>query len=447
MNHANQTSSNAPARRRIGWTAALLIGLVACLSPTPAGADHPYDFAFDRLEIDGDRFGPFDGVPDFVDEFDSSDNWKLNPYGGSGYIGGGLLHLTSPGNLVPYVGGIVFDRSEAYTNFNLGGAGSFSVTLTFKHQLLPLPDHQLAQNDAVAISLWGCDEYFGVGLSNWEEAIAQPLGAQAGYGIYQDYILNACPTPAVDGVIIEGTGVNIDPSTIAGDVQLRLSFDDATHTLTSSYSIDGGTTFQSPFPPHAFFNPGFSTSHPISVFGDPTDPPATPTPTPTPTPHAITGKKLLIKLKPGDSSKTVIGAMSKDPTLDLGGGNGSADDPTVNGGGIRIRSQLAGFDTTYALPAAGWKAVGPAGQNKGYIFLSKTGPIRKVLLKPGPRGLLLVSGKGPDVAVNLDTNPSPVDVVLTIGSRQSCAAYGGTVNFVAMGKLLARDAAAPAACP
>jgi len=48
--------------------------------------------------------------------------------------------------------------------------------------------------------------------------------------------------------------VGVDLSTVTGAIVLRMAFDDATNLLTTSFSLDGGTTFQSPFPPLPTFN-------------------------------------------------------------------------------------------------------------------------------------------------------------------------------------------------
>ena len=66
---------------------------------------------------------------------------------------------------------------------------------------------------------------------------------------------------------------------------------------------------------------------------------------------ALSGKKLLLKDRIGNPSKKGLVASSKDASIDLGGGNGSADDPVLNGGSQLVVSS-AGFNDTYPLPAA-----------------------------------------------------------------------------------------------
>src|SRR5262249_17743217 len=49
-------------------------------------------------------------------------------------------------------------------------------------------------------------------------------------------------------------GSPIDPAAITGPVVLRLAFDDATNVATTSVSLDGGATYQSPLTPTQIFD-------------------------------------------------------------------------------------------------------------------------------------------------------------------------------------------------
>src|SRR6185369_16911906 len=66
-------------------------------------------------------------------------------------------------------------------------------------------------------------------------------------------------------------------------------------------------------------------------------------------------------------AKGTLAVRSRDATIDLGGGVGSADDPTVNGGSVRVLS-IEGdvFDRTYSLPASGWRVLRRRGTAYGY---------------------------------------------------------------------------------
>src|SRR5258705_2196851 len=120
----------------------------------------------------------------------------------------------------------------------------------------------------------------------------------------------------------------------------------------------------------------------------------------------IAGKRLVLKDSPA-AAKGRLFSLSNDPTITLGGGNGSADDPTQFGGSLRVRTSTGDrFDSTYNLPPAGWSTIGGPGQNKGYRFSSKRGPINQVVVIPGRQG----KGMGRAAFTStLSTNPNPVD--------------------------------------
>ena len=79
----------------------------------PVWAFHTvFDFTIDRFEADGNLLGPFDGTPDYVDDFDgtSTSNWGT-PYGTSS-VSGGRLHVQSPGTHLPGPDGLLHRRQR-----------------------------------------------------------------------------------------------------------------------------------------------------------------------------------------------------------------------------------------------------------------------------------------------------------------------------------------------
>jgi glucose/arabinose dehydrogenase len=133
-------------------------------------------------------------------------------------------------------------------------------------------------------------------------------------------------------------------------------------------------------------------------------------------------------------------------SVDLGGGNGSTDDPVVHGGSLRVTG--ATFDVTYPLPTTGWAYVGAAGRNGGYVYRDSrrvAGPISTLAVRPGRT--VSASGAGAALGFSLASDPEPVNVVVTIGGRTYCASFGGTTSFSPANRFKAKGAPAPATCP
>jgi hypothetical protein len=162
----------------------------------------------------------------------------------------------------------------------------------------------------------------------------------------------------------------------------------------------------------------------------------------------LSGKKLLLTDDPADATRRKLKVLSKDLTANLGAGNGSADDPVVHGGSLRIVSTSGDtFDATYALPAANWIYLGPAGAGIGYKYLDKlqaNGPIKLAIIKAGK--LVKAVGAGAALSQTLAGNPDPVSVTLQTGGLSYCATLGGTVKHVAPKKFVAKDADPPGGC-
>ena len=137
---------------------------------------------------------------------------------------------------------------------------------------------------------------------------------------------------------------------------------------------------------------------------------------------------------------------STDAGITLGGGNGSADDPTLSGGHLRVRS--AAFDHTYDLPAHNWTTMGPPGANQGYRYRDPflfAGPVASVKVRSGRR--ISISAKGSQLLHTLAGNPDPVTITLQTGDvgHRYCFKFGGATNFRPSERFRAHGA--PAACP
>jgi hypothetical protein len=129
--------------------------------------------------------------------------------------------------------------------------------------------------------------------------------------------------------------------------------------------------------------------------------------------------------------------------------NGTAGDPVLHGGSLRIVSgDGVQFADMYPLPASNWEYIGPPGSNMGYRYRDSAfafGPVKGVVVRDQrTTGVVAV---WPKSKLSLDQDPSPVGVVLRLGGTRYCMSFGGTTAFVPDLHFGGRDAPAPAACP
>ena len=141
--------------------------------------------------------------------------------------------------------------------------------------------------------------------------------------------------------------------------------------------------------------------------------------------------------------------VSKDTQLALGRGNRSIDDPVMYGGTLHVWT-LNGdaFDVSYPLPANKWRYVGAPGGSHGYRYSDprlEEGPVTLVDLRS--ETFVKIKAKGSQMGHSLGSNPNPVEVVLTIGSRRYALSYGGTVTFRANRAYKASGAPPPTTAP
>ena len=163
----------------------------------------------------------------------------------------------------------------------------------------------------------------------------------------------------------------------------------------------------------------------------------------------------MLKDNPSSIAKRRLTVLSTDAAIELGAGNGSADDPRLGGGTLRVRtgggcgaSGVIPCDSTYSLPASGWKLVGRR-PNRGYRYSDPTranGPIKAVILKSGKPRQLKAMGTGSGLGHSLAGSPRPVDVVLTTGIKRYCMTFNGLQIFKP-GKSFFTTSSPAAACP
>jgi glucose/arabinose dehydrogenase len=171
-------------------------------------------------------------------------------------------------------------------------------------------------------------------------------------------------------------------------------------------------------------------------------------PLPAGTDTPITGKALVLGDQVGDPSRKRMSVRSSDPVINLGGGDGSADDPVLNPGS-QVQVMSGFFQATYPLAIGNFAYLGAPGANRGYTYKDadlSDGPIRSLIVKNGK--LLRMTGRGSALGHALGINPGPVQVVVTLAGRTHSMRFGGTTTFRAATRYSARKAPSPGtACP
>jgi glucose/arabinose dehydrogenase len=131
--------------------------------------------------------------------------------------------------------------------------------------------------------------------------------------------------------------------------------------------------------------------------------------------------------------------------VDLGS---PGDMPTAAGATLRVRG--AGFDDTYALPAARWKAAGKLpGNVKGFTYADpkrESGPVVSAAVLGGKLVRVQASGDllGHEISA---ADPSPVHVDLTLGTNKLCLEFANPSAFQPEKSLTVKGSPAPASCP
>jgi len=240
---------------RVLWAViTAIIALVSC--GRPAAADGPtFDVPVHQFQVTGNVFGS----TGFVDDFNSGSlapNWFV--YFGTASESGGSLHLTSPGTPYPYYqfSNVVLYQSDVIGPVALKGHGDFVARSVWDASAPQLNNYQFfaigngtsaANQEDVAVGVW-----------NFDAATAQVFGAPGpGFAAAQThaYIAGGQFTNETSPVLL-------DPSQITGFIVFQIAYNDTTDVVTTSFSLDGGVTFQSPFPTNSFprYNGGVSFS-------------------------------------------------------------------------------------------------------------------------------------------------------------------------------------------
>jgi hypothetical protein len=177
--------------------------------------------------------------------------------------------------------------------------------------------------------------------------------------------------------------------------------------------------------------------------------------------HMLAAKKMKLRVPGGNPIARGARMLTTDGAFNPGNLPDplSLSDPVSRGGSLRIFSTVEGFDRTYALPYLQWDYFpeNQPGDDGGYQYRDNQNtysPIGMVEIRAGT--IMKAKGKGQDVLTQMDftlaTNPSPVGVILALGSNRYCFSMGivaGSVieKYNPSSLYFAKLTPAPASCP
>ena len=155
----------------------------------------------------------------------------------------------------------------------------------------------------------------------------------------------------------------------------------------------------------------------------------------------LSGRRLLMRAR---QNAAALRLVASDAGLTLGRGAGSADDPVLSGGTLRIVSTAGdGFDRTSSLASGQWRYIGKAESGRGYRYRTRTPDRISIVVRPGKE--LRISARGA-LGLTLARDPNPVAVVLSLGELRYCLGFRGAVEFRAGRRWTASDADPPPVC-
>ena len=439
---------------------ALAFSVVLCLASWAEAHHTVFSYQVDRFQGDGNLMGPHDGVFDVEDDFDDgllcgqSLDSRWCPSYGTVFETGGFLFLTNPGVHWTGTNPPLLDLSIAtgvgpnYGIMMAEGEGDFTG-IAYWEPIIPEAGHHYH----FSVVTWGVSD--GGDILN-EEAFGTGIRMKRDRQLYiEQHLLEVDETKlAMRQLMLDH--FPISAGDITGRIVFRLDFDDSTNLATSSFSLDGGTTWESPFPPVEIFVGGTNARFILSA--DPEADESTTTTTTTTSASSTTtttlatpgqqmkmGKLLLVKnASPANTSKRKIVYSVKEPASS----NTIVGDPMVNGAKLKVR--LDANTDCYDMPAGGWSAIGTL----GFKYKDATGaygPVKLASIKKTPSGIFLMKAKitgrngpitviPPDPGIQADTNFS------LGGGDEYCSTFGGSIGPNDDKTFKATNAPAPTVC-
>ncbi len=337
--------------RRIG----VLLGVAMAWGSGVSFASHTvFDYAVERVEVDGNVHGPADGTVDLVDEFDDGVLAPLfGALWGTSFETDGALHIASPGFHYEASGQpFTLDQSEVMGSVLLQeGAGNLTARVVWRPAAIGTNHYLHASWFASGGDGIGT---IGLALTNFDAELAalftppQPPGL-----LMQAHAVRVHGLFDLETIVLDPQPVAYDSA--SGAIVMQLDYDDSARTIAVSFSLDGGATFQSPFaaplPAVGFDGSGAGVGR-LIIGADPYD---VAPPPPPPTCQFVFQKVAFNRL----------GAPLGDETVQLTGYgylNGATMSPSTEGLGLVIVEQGA---TTAVVDLTGSNVIPPGGPGTG----------------------------------------------------------------------------------
>ena len=391
--------------------------------PGVATAMHTvFSSSVDRFEVDGNPFGPADGVLDYVDEFDDgtlAPDWA--PLLGTAVEADGVVTVKNPGTDI-----LGIDTSNIENQHDVdNGAGSFTAS-TYWVPNVPLPDREFHFQ---LYTLGALIESAGLSFNNLSAATPPAVAGPA----------VSCVLTQIDGQGLHNLSyatMPVDPQTITGRVVFRLAFDDANDQLTCSFSLDDGATFQTfaPIPAFVGVSGGEFLIGAATTGGGGTPPP--------PNPRLVGTKQLVVKNGSAPSSRKITYQVKEA----RGSGTSPVGDPRTNGATLHVK--LDGVTQCFTMPGSHWSGTGVT--YKYADPFGASGPVSAAQIKNLNGALsikVVVSGRVGTVDV-VPPNPGvQADTHLFVNGVEYCGSTaGGAIKPNTAKAFKAKNAPAPAAC-
>jgi hypothetical protein len=275
-------------------------------------------------------------------------------------------------------------------------------------------------------------EAAGIAVTNLSPETAAAYSPPALPGLVVSQTLSYRDDGYSDLEILDYDAVPIDAGAVTGRIVLRLAFDDDTDLLTTSFSLDGGTTFQSPFPARPVFRRA-SAHHILPGAAAVNQPGIHPT-------QFLDLHRFEAKARPAARAVTLQVRRFNVPVFDK-----------PNQGGATLNLGLDGTTQCFAMPASGWREVSAVGKYKYTDRTGARGPVRSAYLSRLGHVFNLkvqIAGTAETVAIAPPDPGVQLDATLSMAGLTSyCASSaGGTIRTNTDRAFRVETAPAPASC-